>query len=121
MKIVKVSAQDQQRIDELRTRQNYHAFSLGQLEWEFLKKRAPLLDIAADGKPDLERLGALQWEHDQRQAFWYKKITETENQQRTVGEEALRMAGVDPDAGEFTIEEGVVMRLDNGAWFPLER
>ena len=121
MMIVKVTAADQAKIDELRRRQDYHAFALGQLEWEFLRQRAALLDVAEGGKPDLERLGALQWEHDQKQAFWYGKIKATEDAQRAAGEAALRAAGVDPDAGEYTIENGVVLRLERGAWVQLGR
>lgn len=119
--IVKISIMDMARLKEIQTRQDYHAFSLGVLEWEFLKRRALLLDVATDGKPDLEKLGALQWEQDTKQAFWYEKITTTETAQREVGEAALRNAGVDPNAGEFTISEGVVLVLKQGVWFPLER
>jgi len=119
--IVKIQPAEWAQIQEFQKRQDYHAFSLGVLEWEFLKHRAALLDIAADGKPDPERFGALQWEHDQKQAFWYEKITQTEDAQRLAGETALRHAGIDPTSGEFTISEGVVMVLKQGAWFPLER
>ena len=117
--IVKVQQAEWEQIQELRKRQDYHAFSLGVLEWEFLKHRADLFDVA--GKPDLERLGALQWEHDRKQTFWYEKITSDEAVQKRIGEAALRAAGIDPAAGEFTIEEGVVMVLKQGAWLPLER
>lgn len=119
--IIKIQPAQWEQIQELRKRQDYHAFSLGVLEWEFLKHRAALLDIAADGRPDLERLGTLQWEHDTKQVFWYEKITQTEDAQRKVGEDALRVAGIDPTSGDFTISEGVVMVLNKGAWTPLDR
>ncbi len=119
--IIKIQSAEWAQIQEIQKRQDYHAFSLGVLEWEFLKHRAALLDIATSGKPDLEKLGALQWERDTKQAFWYEKITQTEDAQRKIGEAALRAAGVDPASGEFTISEGVVLVLNNGAWLPLER
>ncbi|MDZ4347908.1 MAG: hypothetical protein U1E51_36335 [Candidatus Binatia bacterium] len=117
--IVKIQPAEWAQIQEIQKRQDYHAFSLGVLEWEFLKHRAALLDVA--GKPDLEKLGALQWERDTKQAFWYEKIVQTEDAQRQAGEASLRAAGIDPDSGEFTISEGVVMVLQRGSWFPFEQ
>lgn len=119
MMLVKISPTDQALIEELRKRQDYHAFSLGVLEAEFLQRRAKLLDVA--GHPSFEQLGALQWEHDQKQAFWFEKIQATERAQRHAGETALRSVGVDPDADEFKIEGDAVLVLHQGAWLPLER
>lgn len=119
--IVKITAADWEIIQELKHRQDHLAFCLGVLEWEFLRARAALLDVAEEAGPDMLRFGALQWEHDQRQSFLYGKVVHGDEAQAKAGEAALRCVGVDPDSSEFTIADGVVMALCNGNWMPLER
>jgi hypothetical protein len=117
--IIKIPSTEWQRIKEMQKRQDYHAFALGQLRWEFLKNRATLLDVA--GTPNLEKLGALHWEYDQKEVFWYGKIKETEDRQRAMGEQALRAAGVNTKQGDYTIQDGVVFALQKGTWVPFDK
>ena len=112
--MLKIEIEDWRRLQELRGFQDKHAFALGVLEMEYLRRRASLLDVAE--KPDLLALGTLEWEHYQQQTFWYEKIKRTEDVQRSAGEGALRRVGIDPNKGEFSIVDGTVLELREGRW-----
>lgn len=118
---VTISQVDAKTLVDLAARQNGHAHSLGVMEFEFLRARAMLLDVAS--QPNLESLGALQWEHDKQQMFWFSKIKETEQMQRAAGERALVNAGVDAKKGDYKIENGtnIVYQLVHGRWVVVER
>jgi len=116
---VKISEIEQALIDELRTRQDYHAFSLGVLEAEYQGKLRVLLDAVPSETH--QKLGALVWDHHQKELFWFSKISETEASQKAAGEQALRAVGVAPDSGEYQIVNQIVHVLTTGVWVPLER
>lgn len=116
----KISARDIAIIAELQTRQDFHAFSLGVMEAEYLQKRAACFEVSEPGREDLIRIGAIEFEHHRQQAYWFEKIVRTRMQQAAAGEAALRRAGVNPTEAEYTIAAGVIMKNLAGAWVPLE-
>jgi len=66
-------------------------------------------------------LGVLRAEYLQRESFWKKKIDESSEKQRALGESILQAHGIHPAAGDYTIDESawVILQLVGGKWRPV--
>lgn len=71
----------------------------------------------------LLRLGALRHEGKKFEQFFLSKIEAFNRDQARVGDEALRATGLNADRDELTIDisNGLVLRLESGAWKPVKR
>lgn len=101
-------------------RKGTYARNLGVAVLEALEAERKLL--TEDPKDLLLRLGAVRKEYLDHQAFYVARIATADAEQRAAGEVAMREAGVDPDAGEFTIDplNGLVLQLLKGQWELIE-
>lgn len=102
-------------IKRLREKQAQNAHGLGVLVWEREEELRRLRKQRADGSlqvPEfIARLGALEFEYDEKRTFWFEKLRKTSQEQQDVGEKALKAAGL-PEEKVFEIDEatGVVMQ-----------
>lgn len=108
---MKILDTDARVLGELKLKQDRNALMLGALVWECHKKRLELGD-----SPDWTKLGALQYEYENRKKFMLDTIQRTEGEQHAAGIRALQNLNINPDAANFTITEGVVMILKDSAY-----
>ena len=111
------------RLAELRAivaRKDTYARNLGVAVLEALDVERKLL--TEDPKDLLLRLGAVRKEYLDHQAFYVARIATANAEQSAAGVAAMREGGVDPDAGEFTIDplNGLVLQLIKGQWELIE-
>lgn len=90
----KVSPEELRKLQELVVRQRSHATSLGVLRVEYLE----------------------------RESFWLRKVNETSDLQDKTGDGLLRLHGIDPNDGEWTIDmvTGAIKFLHEGKWIEKE-
>jgi len=63
-------------------------------------------------------LGVARATYIEQETFWRKKIEETKADQKSIGEELLKLHGIDPNSGEYTIDAttGEILILKDGAY-----
>ena len=111
-------------IKRLRAKQDQNARGLGTLVWEHADERAKL--EARHTAKEIEitefiaRLGGLDYDFNERRRFWLDTIHRTAEEQKAVGELALKGAGL-PEQATFTIDEAtgrILAEGPNGSWVP---
>ncbi len=89
---MKITEAEQAALDAIRQEQSFNALSLGSLRAEYLKSERRILE----------------------------RIARFEEKQRLIGEQILIAHGLDPTKADYTIDNGIIHRLDTGAWVPVE-
>lgn len=89
---MKITEAEQAALDALKLEQTHNAFNLGSLRAEYLKAERRILD----------------------------RIARFEEKQRLTGEQVLIAHHLDSTVNDYTIEDGIIYRLDAGSWVPVE-
>ena len=111
-----------QKLQALAAKQDQNARVMGHLAMEHgdaeIRLIAQVLSGEGNRKELFEKLGAVQFQYIEARTQFMGAVWQTKEEQKKVGEEAMRILGLPVEKEEFTVrlEDGAVLKLVTGEY-----